>query len=136
MGASLQICEGANVIKTLAVNDHIQSDHYRLVELQLRFGQSRADAKLAEIRAELAVQLAKVHVFLARGDLAGVQGGATKILGLATHVGLETLALVAADVVNVSGGQDGTALSAVAARLFRVGEHALIAAKDVGNPPI
>ena len=136
MGASLQICEGADLIKTLAVNDHIQSDHYRLLELQLRFGRSKADAKLCEIQKDLAVQLAKVHVLLARGDLAAVQGAATKILDLATHVGLETLAVVAADIVQVTSGRDGTALAAVAARLSRVGEHALIAAKDVGNRTI
>lgn len=121
------------MIQTLAVDDHIQSDHYRLVEFQLRFGRPEAEAKLSEIREDLAVHLAKVHISLARGDLASVQVAAAKILTLASHIGLETLSVVASDVGHVAGGMDGTALAAVAARLSRVGEHALSAAQGAGD---
>lgn len=115
------------MIGTLELSEHIRVDHIRMTELRVRLGACGAGDLVARSKKELAVQLALIHTAHQGGHLRQMQFASEKVQTVSDHIGMITLAGVAASVCQLSHGLDGAALSAATARLLRIGEQSLVA---------
>lgn len=118
------------MVQALRFRDVCEFDGYRLLDLKLRRDSKKnGGARVSGILADLAALLAKAQVCYERGNRAEISVVANEIVHLSADVGLPSLAAVASDVAVLAPQGDATALSAVMARLGRVGELALIETK-------
>ena len=119
----------ANVaMNVLAFEESVRLDPRPLEALHEDIGADAAEAVLRRAMRELAVRLARIEAREGIETMADLARAARGIVGIASEMGMTTLARVASDVVDCAGRCDAPAAAATAARLGRIGDGSLTAA--------
>ena len=112
----------------LEFEESVRLDPRPLAALQGDIGPRAAEAVLRRAMRELALRLAKIEAREGIETMADLAQAARGIVGIASEVGMTTLARVASDVVDCAARCDTPAAAATAARLGRIGDESLTAA--------
>ena len=111
--------------------EKVRLDNVRLEDLYDRLGPIGAENVISRAMEELAVRLSKISKSYEKGHLNDTRKVANSIATIADQVGMSVLAGIARTVAELTTHNDGAALSAVVARLVRLGERSLIAVWDL-----
>ncbi len=119
--------EGENVeqVETLKTKDFVCVNQNRLIQLTRQLGDKDAADMVCRAMEELTTRLTQVHDHFQRDQLKDMRKCARSIVAIADQIGLETLTLVADDVLECIDAKDGVALAATHARLLRIGDRSL-----------
>ncbi|MFC0201262.1 hypothetical protein [Paracoccus rhizosphaerae] len=117
-------------ISALAVPEAVRVDSRRVAEIIAELGETAAQHVVGLALEQLAAALTAVDAALQAGDLAQAVADAERISRLAWQIGLLSLAGVAMDLGSTAERGDQAAMSAIRARLMRVGNRSLTAIWD------
>lgn len=117
-------------IKALAMSEPVRVDARRVGDIVNELGESAAQNVIGLALEQLATTLAATDKSVEMGDLAHAVALADRLSRLAWQIGLLSLAGVAMDLGSCAERRDMNALSAVRARLMRVGNRSLTAIWD------
>ena len=123
-------------VNVLEFEESVRLDPRPLEALQDDMGADAADAVLRRAMRELALRLARIEMREGIETMADLAQAARGIVGIASEVGMTTLAAVAADCAATAGRCDVPAAAATAARLARIGDHSLMAAWEHAEPQL
>lgn len=112
-------------VTALAVDEAIQVDSRRVGDIVNELGESAAHNVIGLALEQMAVLLTHIDRALDGGDLVEAIAQAERLSRLAWQIGLSSLAGVAVDLASCAEGQDLASLTAVRARLARVGNRSL-----------
>lgn len=115
-------------VKVLEFEERVRLDPRPLEALSADMGAAAAEAVLRRAMRELALRLARIEMREGIETMADLAGAARGIVGIASEIGMSSLAAVASDVAAAAGRCDVPAAAATAARLARIGDHSLMAA--------
>ncbi|MHC9235706.1 hypothetical protein ACX9MO_08655 [Pseudooceanicola sp. 502str34] len=115
----------------LSQREQVGVDPLRLDQLYGQLGESGAEEVICRAMEELALRLTRAERLFRQGDLAELRKGARGLAAIADQIGMTGLSLVAADVKTCIDAGDPVALSAVIARLMRMGEGSLTEVWDM-----
>lgn len=121
-------------VATIRFSDPVRVDTTCLNRICDDLGHQAGEAAICAAMEDVAVLIRTASDGWGRGDLQIVQPTARQVSGIATRLGLVTLARTAAGVADLCDKFDGTAMAAAVARMVRLGEQSLIAvweAQDV-----
>lgn len=119
-----------NVLQ-LNPEEPVRLDRDQLEVLVTQMGPVGADHLVSHAMEELAVLLARLNRLQRAGAYPEMHAAAKALVAIAQQVGMTKLARVGRDLLYVLGLGDGLALSAVMARLGRIGESSLMAVWDL-----
>lgn len=120
-------------ITSLAITEPVRVDARRVGDIVGELGETAAQNVIGLALEQLAVALTATDAALEAGDLALAVGHADRLSRLAWQIGLLSLAGVAMDLGALAERGQAPALSAVRARLLRVGNRSLTAIWDRGG---
>ncbi len=120
-------------ITSLAITEPVHVDARRVGDIVGELGETAAQNVIGLALEQLAVALTATDAALEAGDLALAVGHADRLSRLAWQIGLLSLAGVAMDLGALAERGQAPALSAVRARLLRVGNRSLTAIWDRGG---
>ena len=120
-------------ITSLAITEPVRVDARRVGDIVGELGETAAQNVIGLALEQLAVALTATDAALEAGDLALAVGHAERLSRLAWQIGLLSLAGVAMDLGALAERGQAPALSAVRARLLRVGNRSLTAIWDRGG---
>jgi HPt (histidine-containing phosphotransfer) domain-containing protein len=118
-------------VATLTYDEPVRLNRDNLDTLHRQLGASGAENVICRAMEELAVRLsdmAPLYRSERTGDLARL---AHSLIGIASQIGLQTLARVAGDVSHCATVNDRIALAATLCRLERIGDRSLTAVWDL-----
>ncbi len=119
-----------NVLQ-LNPEEPVRLDRDQLEVLVTQMGPVGADHLVSHAMEELAVLLARLNRLQRAGAYPEMHAAIKALVAIAQQVGMTKLARVGRDLLYVLGLGDGLALSAVMARLGRIGESSLMAVWDL-----
>jgi hypothetical protein len=114
------------VITKLIFNEIAVIDQDRATELYVRLGAAGADNLVSQALEELAILLIRVQKSFEQSRLNEVRTSCEKISATAIHIGMLSLSAIAGDAAKLASGNDGVAMSAIVARLGRIGKASLL----------
>lgn len=117
-------------IMALTMSEPVKVDSRRVGDIVSELGETAAQNVIGVALEQLAVALRATEAALEAQDMAQTVFHADKLSRLAWQIGLLSLAGVAMDLGNCAERRDQWALSAVQARLMRVGNRSLTAIWD------
>lgn len=117
-------------IMALAMSESVRVDSARVGDIVNELGETAAQNVIGVALEQLAGALSAVAQALDDGDLAQAVAHADRLARLAWQIGLLSLAGVAMDLGACAEARDMPALTAVRARLLRVGNRSLTAIWD------
>lgn len=120
-------------VTALAVDEAIHVDARRVGDIVSELGEYAAQNVIGLALEQMAVLLTEVDEALQQDALAEAVGKAEKLSRLAWQVGLSSLASVAVDLASCAERGDPASLTAVRARLSRVGNRSLTEIWECGN---
>jgi len=112
-------------VAVLTPREAVRQDVAAIAEIYRNLGAPVAEQMVTKALAELALTLAAIVVKVRAQDLRDLSRQLSRLRRLAEDLGLVSLATVAGDAQTCLERADGTAFSAVWARLLRVGERSL-----------
>ncbi len=115
----------------LVHDEGVRLDGDRLVALYAELGEAGAEAVICRAMEDLATALADLQRLAQALDLAAMPGRARLLARVAGDLGMSSLGRVALDAEVCAGRGDLAALSAVLARLVRIGDRSLTAVWDL-----
>ena len=110
---------------------HLEMD--QIVQLADQIGLEGADHAANASVEEIIERLCAAEAAWQTGEFARLADASWALIGIASEMGMETLAYVARNVVAMSSGRDPVALAALVARQSRVGEASLAAIWNLGT---
>jgi hypothetical protein len=110
---------------------HLEMD--QIVQLADQIGLEGADHAANASVEEIIERLCAAEAAWQTGEFARLADASWALIGIASEMGMETLAHVARNVVAMSSGRDPVALAALVARQSRVGEASLAAIWNLGT---
>jgi len=119
------------VLAWLVHEEGVRLDGERLVALYAELGEAGAEAVICRAMEDLATALADLQRLMVIRDLAEMPGRARTLARVAGDLGMESLCRVAMDAAVCAGRGDVAALTAVLARLVRIGDRSLTAVWDL-----
>ena len=111
--------------------DRVRQDAEPIATMYRNLGTQAAEQVVTRALGELALTMSALASQIRAHDLVDVARQLRRLQRMAEHLGLVSLALVAADVRTCVESGDATAFAAVWARLLRVAERSLATDKDV-----
>ncbi len=123
-----------NGVHILALRERPRYDASQIEALKLQLGGPAAEDLVCRAAEELALRISTLERFHAAGDGTGVRKTARGLTGIASQIGLDSVAAVAHDVERCAACQGLTAdiaLTSTLARLVRVAETSLMAIWDL-----
>lgn len=120
-------------IRSLALSESVKVDARRVGDIIRELGETAACNVIGLALEQLAGALTATDAAYHNRDLAGAAVHAERLSRLAWQVGLLSLAGVAMDLGNSAERRDAVAVSAIHARLMRVGNRSLTAIWDRGG---
>lgn len=112
-------------VTVLAQNEAVRVDADKLEDLYRQLGDVGAEDVVCRAMEELAVRLAHTERLFHQDRQDEMRKSARSIVAIAEQIGMLMLSRVARDVVQCIDDGDEIALSAVLARLVRIGEGSL-----------
>ena len=113
-----QVCQ-------LRPDEHVCLNPDRVVQLRRQLGDAAAKDVVARAMQDLAMRLERVESHYVAGQTDAMRKGARLVLAIADQIGLDTLTMVAEDVVACVDSGDQVALAATQSRLMRSGKSSL-----------
>ncbi|MFC7702793.1 hypothetical protein ACFQXB_01130 [Plastorhodobacter daqingensis] len=113
------------LVHVTRADEGIGLDGARLAALWQDLGPEMARKVLDRARTEISARLSEIAQAEASADMTSVLRAARRLGRVAEHVGMSRIARVSGDVAQCAVQRDPVALSATAARLFRLCERAL-----------
>lgn len=123
-------------VQTLAVREHPKLDPAQIETLKQQLGGPAAEDLVCRAAEELALRIATMERLHNAGDIIGLRKTARGLAGIAGQIGLDSVCLIADDLVRVAGDdslQRRVATAATMARLVRTAEISLMAIWDLGE---
>ncbi|MDO5647706.1 hypothetical protein [Paracoccus sp. (in: a-proteobacteria)] len=117
-------------IAKLMVSEPVRVDARRVTDIVTELGETAAQHVIGLALEQLASALMLVERAAQDGDMAGLVGHADRMARLAWQIGLLSLAGVAMDLGAAADRGDQAALTAIQARLMRIGNRSLTAIWD------
>lgn len=117
-------------IKALPVSEPVRVDGRRVGDIVSELGETAAHSVIGLALEQMATMLMHIDQAVHARDLAQVVTHADRLSRLAWQIGLLSLAGVAMDLGGCAERRDEVALTAVRARLMRVGNRSLTAIWD------
>lgn len=117
-------------VATLTFEEPTRLDRNALESLYRQLGPSGAENVVCRAMEEIAVRLSDIAPLYRAGRTDELARLARSLVGIASQIGLQSLARVAEDVSCCAARQDRTGLAATLCRLERVGDHSLTAIWD------
>ena len=121
-------------VNVLEFEERVALDPRPIEALNEDMGAHAAEAVLKRAMRELAARLSRIELREGIETMADLAQAARGIVGIASEVGMTTLASVASDVAETASRCDVPAAAATAARLARIGDHSLMAAWGHAEP--
>ncbi len=121
-------------VNVLEFEERVALDPRPIEALNDDMGADAAEAVLKRAMRELAARLSRIEMREGIETMADLAQAARGIVGIASEVGMTTLAAVASDVAETAARCDVPAAAATAARLARIGDHSLMAAWGHAEP--
>jgi hypothetical protein len=118
-------------VTVLRPNDCVRLDAGPVAAIHRDMGSAAAEQLVVRAMAEVALIMAGLVEQVQSHDLAGVPRQLRRLQRMAEHLGMVSLALVAAELRQCHDRGDATAFAAVWARLVRVAERSLTADQDL-----
>ncbi|WP_246035915.1 hypothetical protein [Aliishimia ponticola] len=118
-------------IRQLIQDEPASLDHDQLGALYTQLGALGAEDVVRRAMEELALRLSHAERQYRQNDLAELRKGVRSLVAIAEQIGMQKVALVAADVRKTIDQNDDVAIAATLARLLRVGERSLTAIWDL-----
>lgn len=118
-------------VARLSLAEPASVDAERLAQLYERFGAQRGEDLVCRAMEELAFRLGQAARLYEAGDRIALRQCAGALASLADEIGMTALHDVATSVAVCIDSADAVALSAVLARMARVGERSLYAIWDL-----
>jgi hypothetical protein len=112
-------------VAVLRPREVVRQDVEAVAEIYRNLGAPTAEQLVSRSLGELALTMAGIVEKVRSQDLRDLGGQLARLRRLADDIGLVTLAKVAGDLQSCLERADGTAFSAVWARLMRVAERSL-----------
>lgn len=116
--------------------ENVQLDQSQLETLYRQLGPVGADKVVNHALEELASLLTRLPVDYNDAQMGALSDGARALAAVAQQVGMTKLARVARDVADLAPRHDSNALSAVMARLGRIGDRSLVAVWDIADQSV
>ncbi|MGR3321894.1 MAG: hypothetical protein ACU0DK_08185 [Pseudooceanicola sp.] len=126
----------ADQVSVLGREELVRVDPDRLKAAFGRMDPDEAEEMVCRAMEELAVRLSFTERQFRQGKLAEMRKSARSLVAIADRTGMSLLARVAGDVIACADRSDDVALSAVLARLIRIGERSLTAMWDMQDHPV
>lgn len=120
-------------VSELLPGEVVQLEMNQIVRLADQIGLEGADHAASASVEEIIERLCAAESAWQTGEFTRLAEVSRALVGIASEVGMETLALVARNVVAMSSGKDPAALAALVARQSRVGEASLAAIWNLGT---
>lgn len=117
-------------VKAFILTEQVRVDARRVGDIVDELGEITARSVLEIALERMAASLKEAESAIQKKDLPLTIEHAEKVSRLAWQIGLVSLSSVALDLVNCARKRDETALSAVSARLMRVGNQSLTSIWD------
>ncbi|THH37448.1 hypothetical protein E4Z66_06490 [Aliishimia ponticola] len=118
-------------MRQLIQDEPASLDHDQLGALYTQLGALGAEDVVRRAMEELALRLSHAERQYRQNDLAELRKGVRSLVAIAEQIGMQKVALVAADVRKTIDQNDDVAIAATLARLLRVGERSLTAIWDL-----
>lgn len=125
MGGAGQTGEAMDRVAVLTPREAVRQNVEAIAEIYRNLGAPMAEQLVTKALGELALTMAGIVEKVRAQDLRDLSRQLTRLGRLADDIGLTTLGAVAADARTCLERADGTAFSAVWARLMRVAECSL-----------
>ena len=109
----------------LRPDEHVCLNPDRVVQLRRQLGDAAAKDLIARAIQDLALRLEHVECHHNAGHMEPMRKGVRLVLAIADQIGLDTLTMVAEDVLACIDSGDQVALDATRARLLRSGKSSL-----------
>ncbi|MEM8592602.1 MAG: hypothetical protein AAGF13_08755 [Pseudomonadota bacterium] len=113
-----------NVV-VLAHDEEVRIDGRALAVLQAQLGSAGAEGVISRAVEEIANRLSLIERAHAQRERDALWKTSKGLIGIAEQIGLVDLARVSRDVSQCARGRDDVALSAVLARLIRLGDRSV-----------
>lgn len=113
------------IVVELAPGEQIVLDHSRVGKLARQAGRLEAERIVMDRVEDIAARLARVEAFYRNDELGRMSPELTDVSALALEIGLISLARVCRDLALTAEYADRTSLTAVWARLVRIGDQSL-----------
>lgn len=120
-------------VSELLPGEVVHLEMNQIVRLADQIGLEGADHAASASVEEIIERLCAAEAAWQTGEFARLAEVSRALVGIASEVGMETLAFVARSVVVMSSGNDPAALAALVARQSRVGEASLAAIWNLGT---
>lgn len=119
------------MITALKHSEAAALDRDRLAQLYVQLGDMSAEDVVCRAMEELAVRLGHSERLFREGKRAELRKCARSMIAIGEQIGMQTLAVVAKDVMTTLDAEDDIALAATFQRLIRVGERSLVEIWDL-----
>lgn len=113
------------LVSVLNMREPVYVNHDRLHQLNRQLGEDTSRDILLRAIEEVAMRLKHIAARHDEGAFDEMRRAARSLIGIADQIGLDTLTMVADDVVDSVETGDPVATAATAARLLRIGETSL-----------
>lgn len=122
-----QFYEGESVEQVLFLKtvEHVCLNHDRVAQLRRQLGESATRDVVGRAMEELALRLEHIHELYIADNLDELRKSTRSLLAIADQIGLDTLTMVAEDVIDCIDFGDSVALAATQSRLLRIGKCSL-----------
>lgn len=117
--------ESVEQVSVLKQNEVVLMNRDRIVQLKRQLGERAAQDVLCRAVEEIALRLEQVTDQFVRRDLVQMRKYTRSLLAIADQIGLDTLTMVADDVLCSIDSSDEVAVAATHSRLFRIGQSSL-----------
>jgi len=118
------------IVTVLRHEETVRINPDRLTELFLNLGETAAEEFICRAVEDLAIKISEIKRAASNKQYDLLQLSSEQVAEIATRVGLTSLARVALDVDYCLKIETDTALSAIVARLIRIGEMSLLKVWD------
>ena len=125
MGAMQNEGESVEQVSVLKLNEVVLLNRDRIVQLKRQLGERAAQDVLCRAVEEIALRLEQVTEQYMRQETAQMRKFTRSLLAIADQIGLDTLTMVADDVLCAIDFGDLVALAATHSRLLRIGQSSL-----------
>lgn len=122
-------------VSDLKMQEPVYVNHDRVHQLNRQLGEDTTRSILARAIEEAAVRLEHIGHTHAAGALDEMTRCTRSLIGISEQIGLDTLTMVAEDVLACLEARDLVATAATTARLLRIGERSLREICDLQGLP-
>ena len=112
-------------VSVLKLNEVVLLNRDRIVQLKRQLGEVAAQDVLCRAVEEIALRLEQATERYAQQELAQMRKCTRSLLAIADQIGLDTLTMVADDVLSCIDSGDMVAMAATHCRLLRIGQSSL-----------